>query len=114
SLPCTPPPPFYSFRFNDTAPTHIYTLSLHDALPISPRSFIHSWAASKSAGVGSANTKPTEANFPLTTMSSAICLPLIRSPKEELTHPMERRSLCISVFPKVSPNTETVPVVGQI
>src|SRR5205823_14096804 len=27
--------PVSSFSFNDTAPTHIYTLSLHDALPIS-------------------------------------------------------------------------------
>src|SRR5215475_15408640 len=26
----------FSFFFNDTAPTEIYTLSLHDALPISP------------------------------------------------------------------------------
>src|SRR3712207_8758677 len=26
----------YSFFFNDTATTEIYTLSLHDALPISP------------------------------------------------------------------------------
>src|SRR5436853_7934120 len=35
------PEPFFSplffFFFNDTAPTEIYTLSLHDALPISPR-----------------------------------------------------------------------------
>src|SRR5258708_37737999 len=32
-----PPPPFFSFFFffNDTATTEIYTLSLHDALPIS-------------------------------------------------------------------------------
>src|SRR5438477_12977248 len=31
-------PPFFSlfFFFNDTATTEIYTLSLHDALPISP------------------------------------------------------------------------------
>src|SRR2546425_7983665 len=28
---------FCSFFFNDTAPTEIYTLSLHDALPISLR-----------------------------------------------------------------------------
>src|SRR5262249_56446288 len=28
---------FYSFFFNDTSPTEIYTLSLHDALPILPR-----------------------------------------------------------------------------
>src|SRR2546422_4637861 len=31
SSPC----PFYFFFFNDTATTEIYTLSLHDALPIS-------------------------------------------------------------------------------
>src|SRR2546422_5232956 len=31
----SPPPFFYFFFFNDTATTEIYTLSLHDALPIS-------------------------------------------------------------------------------
>src|SRR2546426_1939041 len=30
-----PPPHSFSFFFNDTATTEIYTLSLHDALPIS-------------------------------------------------------------------------------
>src|SRR2546429_4837123 len=30
------PPEFALFFFNDTATTEIYTLSLHDALPISP------------------------------------------------------------------------------
>src|SRR2546430_3776735 len=29
-------PTFFLFFFNDTATTEIYTLSLHDALPISP------------------------------------------------------------------------------
>src|SRR3989449_3082739 len=34
----TPPSPTsHFFFFNDTATTEIYTLSLHDALPISPR-----------------------------------------------------------------------------
>src|SRR5204863_9203658 len=37
SLPCRTPDTSL-FYFNDTAPTDIYTLSLHDALPISPRS----------------------------------------------------------------------------
>src|SRR2546427_5761003 len=32
---CTPPLSLFFF-FNDTATTEIYTLSLHDALPISP------------------------------------------------------------------------------
>src|SRR2546426_5840250 len=31
-----PPPGLFFFFFNDTATTEIYTLSLHDALPISP------------------------------------------------------------------------------
>src|SRR5437667_12846926 len=31
--------PYVIFFFNDTATTEIYTLSLHDALPISPASF---------------------------------------------------------------------------
>src|SRR5258708_32907287 len=31
------PSPFLFFFFNDTATTEIYTLSLHDALPISQR-----------------------------------------------------------------------------
>src|SRR5260370_23971491 len=31
-----PPMPCFVFFFNDTATTEIYTLSLHDALPISP------------------------------------------------------------------------------
>src|SRR2546427_8158569 len=34
---CISPAPFFFFFFNDTATTEIYTLSLHDALPISPR-----------------------------------------------------------------------------
>src|SRR5437763_10946272 len=41
----------YLFFFNDTPTTEIYTLSLHDALPISPRST--STATSRSAVPGS-------------------------------------------------------------
>src|SRR5258708_31361206 len=33
---------FFFFFFNDTATTEIYTLSLHDALPICPRQLRHS------------------------------------------------------------------------
>src|SRR5258708_9522349 len=32
---------FLFFFFNDTATTEIYTLSLHDALPISPAGLLH-------------------------------------------------------------------------
>src|SRR4051794_41892221 len=45
----SPPLPFiFFFFFNDTATTEIYTLSLHDALPIFPSTFkrpVSSWKA---------------------------------------------------------------------
>src|SRR2546430_17074205 len=40
----SPPCPSFFF-FNDTATTEIYTLSLHDALPISPRYLQHTGPA---------------------------------------------------------------------
>src|SRR5438552_18855743 len=40
---------FFFFFFNDTATTEIYTLSLHDALPISWL-IVSAWALSKFAG----------------------------------------------------------------
>src|SRR5438105_15279070 len=39
------------FFFNDTATTEIYTLSLHDALPISLRSFLPNSAGCRLSGV---------------------------------------------------------------
>src|SRR5947209_12646653 len=47
---CAASPFFYFFFFNDTATTEIYTLSLHDALPIPPSP---STASSTTAGSGS-------------------------------------------------------------
>src|SRR5689334_12698236 len=48
----------FSFFFNDTATPEIYTLSLHDALPISPDKAAHPYAAplgaSRLAGVAPA------------------------------------------------------------
>src|SRR5882762_11735202 len=41
---------FFFFFFNDTATTEIYTLSLHDALPISPRHSSPSRAAAWRSG----------------------------------------------------------------
>src|SRR5258708_24375631 len=39
------------FFFNDTATTEIYTLSLHDALPISKHSAHHRWPAARGVPV---------------------------------------------------------------
>src|SRR5256885_15119532 len=43
------PGAFSFFFFNDTATTEIYTLSLHDALPISPPSCPHAHDARRAA-----------------------------------------------------------------
>src|SRR2546426_3754014 len=48
---------FFFFFFNDTATTEIYTLSLHDALPISPSRQRHQFGLSLAASL------PTTANF---------------------------------------------------
>src|SRR2546429_6477303 len=42
---------FIFFFFNDTATTEIYTLSLHDALPISDRMMPASWFLTKDMAV---------------------------------------------------------------
>ena len=47
------------FFFNDTATTEIYTLSLHDALPICPKVLITSaMSALVAANSGSSNRPP--------------------------------------------------------
>src|SRR5690348_17690751 len=52
---------FLLFFFNDTATTEIYTLSLHDALPIlrwtMPQSSTIAWSASSSVGVPCASPR---------------------------------------------------------
>src|SRR5215211_3982680 len=71
---------FYQyFFFNDTATTEIYTLSLHDALPICQRS--HSRARSSRCSVGTvrprslADRKSTRLNSSHTVISYAVfCL----------------------------------------
>src|SRR2546428_13391075 len=57
SLRQPPPPTFFLFFFNDTATTEIYTLSLHDALPISwRRAFAPSIARCPRRSTGSSPT----------------------------------------------------------
>src|SRR5438874_9988716 len=75
---------FFLFFFNDTATTEIYTLSLHDALPISarcikgparPRSRPWSTAASTACGPWSSDRKSTRLNSSHVEISYAVfCL----------------------------------------
>src|SRR5436305_3100423 len=70
----------YLFFFNDTAPTEIYTLSLHDALPISPVSYTGTrlgWSNSAAASASrmSRDRKSTRLNSSHVRISYAVfCL----------------------------------------
>src|SRR5437773_11124088 len=49
---------FFFFFFNDPAPTALYTLSLHDALPICAQ-----WRSSAAASTGSSRTESIVLGF---------------------------------------------------
>src|SRR5438094_2663557 len=69
---------FAIFFFNDTAPTEIYTLSLHDALPIFPPSFTSthdSWLVRGTDPATDTDRKSTRLNSSHRTISYAVfCL----------------------------------------
>src|SRR5437588_6867720 len=72
-------PSFYFFFFNDTATTEIYTLSLHDALPIfnpiKARSISLCSVRHVGTNVGSLDRKSTRLNSSHTVISYAVfCL----------------------------------------
>src|SRR5574341_2011361 len=77
------------FFFNDTATTEIYTLSLHDALPISPRTRVIDTPGTHLSGVldaGSPDRKSTRLNSSHQLISYAVfCL------KTKKTNPTPRR-----------------------
>src|SRR3712207_7396781 len=58
---------FFFFFFNDTATTEIYTLSLHDALPIYPNRTpgrVNEDEAVTGSGAGSSPSSPTTSGSP--------------------------------------------------
>src|SRR5277367_6925228 len=66
----------FFFFFNDTATTEIYTLSLHDALPICIARGSDPWSASSRCGTtGRSDRKSTRLNSSHITISYAVfCL----------------------------------------
>src|SRR5260221_5948911 len=83
-------PVAFFFFFNDTATTEIYTLSLHDALPISHSvcRAIHGlvWAKSASPSLD-ADRKSTRLNSSHTVISYAVfCLKKKKIPQPPQTH----------------------------
>src|SRR3712207_6935540 len=69
---------FFLFFFNDTATTEIYTLSLHDALPISARS-------------SPTSTSSTPSGWPRASSGWATCSPSSSRPSRRST-PRDRKS----------------------
>src|SRR5258708_19649137 len=72
-----PPRSFLFFFFNDTATTEIYTLSLHDALPISSYvcGFQHRWCCFECGAVCFRDRKSTRLNSSHQIISYAVfCL----------------------------------------
>src|SRR5215204_6908920 len=66
---------FFFFFFNDTATTEIYTLSLHDALPISPADASPGPWPPPTPGVPRGDRKSTRLNSSHTVISYAVfCL----------------------------------------
>src|SRR2546426_8875713 len=61
---CSLPLCFFFFFFNDTATTEIYTLSLHDALPISPSTRRkRNWSATSRTRDASGGRKASPSRF---------------------------------------------------
>src|SRR6266536_6651802 len=87
---------FFFFFFNDTATTEIYTLSLHDALPIShgrypppPPTARSMRAAARPAARWPARGFPARSEEHTSELQSRVdlvCRPLLEKKKEELTN----------------------------
>src|SRR2546425_4406839 len=85
------PHSFYCFFFfNDTATTEIYTLSLHDALPISPRQFgwrrtevraPHRWSRPVPRCWSSGATRSEEHTSELQSLAYLVCRLLLEKKK---------------------------------
>src|SRR5258706_14075567 len=79
----------FFFFFNDTATTEIYTLSLHDALPISSRCFrnstVRSWRCCcgiRRAPAWWPNTRSEEHTSELQSLTNLVCRLLLEKKKK--------------------------------
>src|SRR2546427_9760566 len=81
-------PSFTLFFFNDTATTEIYTLSLHDALPISsasasgPAEWLGSVVCSSPADLRFLRTRSEEHTSELQSQSNLVCRLLLEKKKK--------------------------------
>src|SRR3989440_11312556 len=89
---------FFFFFFNDTATTEIYTLSLHDALPISivirplAASLPDSWMACAAFTMRLRNTWLSSPTLHITSGSAPNCVSTVALRSEEHTSELQSRS----------------------
>src|SRR5260221_6456170 len=80
---------FFFFFFNDTATTEIYTLSLHDALPISTRPWpagpSSCWSTSSPTPMRPARVRSEEHTSELQSHSDLVCRLLLEK-KKKINH----------------------------
>src|SRR5215204_7766053 len=91
--------PSFFFFFNDTATTEIYTLSLHDALPISPSARTSSacwWTLKRDA-----LTRSEEHTSELQSHSDLVCRLLLEKKKKKLVkdHQIKKKKIDEVKFP---------------
>src|SRR5260370_13242356 len=84
------------FFFNDTATTEIYTLSLHDALPISARPPPRRQAAHRAASPGARDTgRSEEHTSELQSHLNLVCRLLLEKKKKKLAVKEEKASTAV-------------------
>src|SRR4029077_21298873 len=76
---------FSLFFFNDTATTEIYTLSLHDALPILANRRGHLWAWARRGGAG-CRPRSEEHTSELQSHLNLVCRLLLEKKKKKHQH----------------------------
>src|SRR5258705_1185102 len=103
-LMCRPPSSSTFFFFNDTATTEIYTLSLHDALPIyqqkfvpfhKPKVFRHKWSSPSSLSAAQVilqDRKSTRLNSSHLGISYAVFCLKKKKTSHKVIHALRQRS----------------------
>src|SRR5688572_32668309 len=94
---------FFFFFFNDTATTEIYTLSLHDALPIFSSGFCSSPSARRRRGehsVGvSVQERSEEHTSELQSQSNLVCRLLLEKKKKKKNKPSKHKTRKNTIYP---------------
>src|SRR5689334_24135591 len=88
---------FLRFFFNDTATTEIYTLSLHDALPISRCSWTRARSSSSTCSQLTAVTRSEEHTSELQSQFHLVCRLLLEKKNSHDSHRQNRSEACANM-----------------